>query len=93
MSETTDDTPSIKTVEKGNEYYHVEFRDEDQFDTIRTPDWAENAAQSVSAGAEVRTGQIEDSDVWKVMSVLIKKKAGEDTARDQASEIIEKIET
>lgn len=87
------DIPDINTVGEGDDYYHVEFRDEDTFDTIRTPDWAENAAQSVSDNAEVRTGQVEDSDDWKVESVLIKKSAGKDTARDQAKEIIEKIET
>lgn len=85
--------PDVKTVEEGDDYYHVGFRDEDQFDTIRTPDWAENAAQSVSEGAEVRTGQEEDSDEWKVQSVLIKKSAGKDIAKDQAKEIIEKIES
>jgi hypothetical protein len=87
------DIPDINTVGEGDDYYHVEFRDEDEFDTIRTPDWAENAAQSVSDGSEVRTGQREESDEWQVMSVLIKKSAGEDTARDQAQEIVEKIET
>jgi hypothetical protein len=87
------DIPDINTVGEGDDYYHVEFRDEDQFETIRTPDWAENAAHSVSDGAEVRTGQRDESDEWQVMSVLIKKSAGEDTARDQAEEIVEKIET
>lgn len=86
-------TPNINTVGEGDDYYHVEFRDEDEFDTIRTPDWAENAAQSVSDGAEVRTGQMEDSDDWKVASVLIKKSAGKSTAKDEAKEIIEKIES
>ena len=85
--------PDVNTVDEGDDYYHVEFRDEDQFETIRTPDWAENAAQSVSDGAEVRTGQRDESDEWQVMSVLIKKSAGEDTARDQAQEIVDKIET
>lgn len=87
------DVPDINTVGEGDDYYHVEFRDEEMFDTIRTPDWAENAAQSVSDNAEVRTGQLEDSDDWRVKSVLIKKSAGKDTAREQANEIIEKIET
>lgn len=87
------DIPDINTVGEGDDYYHVEFRDEDNFDTIRTPDWAENAAQSVSDNAEVHTGQLEDSDDWKVESVLIKKSAGKDTAKDQAKEIIKKIET
>lgn len=87
------DVPDINTVGEGDDYYHVEFRDEDEFDTIRTPDWAENAAQSVSDGAEVHTGQLEGSDEWTVESVLIDKHAGEDKAREQATAVIEKIET
>lgn len=87
------DIPDVNTVGEGDEYYHVEFRDEDEFETIRTPDWAENAAQSVSDGAEVRTGKRENSDDWQVASVLIKKSAGEDKAREQAKDIVEKIES
>ena len=85
--------PDVNTVGEGDDYYHVEFRDEDEFETIRTPDWAENAAQSVSDSAEVRTGQREDSDDWQVASVLIKKSVGENKAKDQATEIVEKIES
>lgn len=36
---------------------------------------------------------VEEGDEWKVQSVLIKKQAGEETARDQAEEIIETIES
>ena len=87
------DIPAVNTVGEGEDYYHVEFRDEDEFETMRTPDWAENAAQSVSDGAEVRTGKRKNSDDWQVASVLIKKSAGEDKAREQAKEIVEKIES
>lgn len=87
------DAPDVKKVEAEDDYYHVRFRDPDRFDTIRTPDWAENPAESISEGSEVRMGQEEDSDDWSVQSVLIKKQAGEDTAREQAKEIAEKIES
>jgi hypothetical protein len=87
------DTPSIQTVETEDEFIHVRFRDPDDFDTIRTPDWAANAAQDVSDGAEVRTGKRKDSDDWEVQSVLIKKSVGEDKAREQAEEVVEKIES
>jgi hypothetical protein len=87
------DAPSIQTVETEDEYIHVRFRDPDDFDTIRTPDWAENPAQDVSEGAEVRTGDREGDDDWEVQSVLIKKNVGEDKAREQAKEIVEKIES
>ncbi|RBI63444.1 hypothetical protein [halophilic archaeon] len=85
------DVPDVEAVETEDEYIHVRFRDPDEFDTIRTPDWAKNPAQDVSEGAEVRTGQEEDSDEWEVQSVLIKKSVGEDKARDQAKEIVDKI--
>ena len=85
--------PGIQMVDTEDEYIHVRFRDPDEFDTIRTPDWAANAAGSVSDGAEVRTGKRKDSDDWEVESVLIKKNVGEDKAKEQAKQIVEKIES
>lgn len=87
------ETPEINAVETEDDYIHVQFRDPDRFDEIRTPDWAENAAQSVSDGAKVRTGKLEDSDNWLVETVLLAKSVGEDKAREQAAEIVEKIES
>ena len=87
------DTPNIDTVEEGDDYYHVRYRDPDEFDEIRTPDWAEEASDSVSEGSEVRTGKREEGDDWEVQSVLIRKQAGEDKAREQAEEIVQKIES
>ena len=86
-------TPEIRTVETSDEYVHVRFRDPDEFETIRTPDWAADAASSVSEGAEVRTGKKKDSDDWEVESVLIEKSVGEEEARERATEIVEKIES
>lgn len=83
----------VNTVETEDEYIHVRFRDPDEFDEIRTPDWAENPAHSVSEGSEVRMGQTEGSDDWEVQSVLIQKNVGEDKAEEQAKEIVEKIES
>lgn len=80
-------------VETEDDYIHVRFQDPDEFDEIRTPDWAENPAHSVSEGSEVRMGQEDDSDDWDVQSVLIKKSVGEDKAREQAKEIVDKIES
>ena len=84
---------AIQSVETEDEYIHVRFRDPDRYGTIRTPDWAKDPAESVSAGAEVRTGQREGEDDWEVQSVLIKKSVGEEKAREQAREIVEKIES
>ena len=85
--------PDINTVETDEDYIHVRFRDPDEFDEIRTPDWAENPAHSVSEGSEVRTGEEKGSDDWEVQSVLIKKSVGENKAKEQAQEIVEKIQS
>lgn len=86
-------TSDINTVETEDDYIHIQFQDPDQFEEIRTPDWAANAAQSVSDGAEVRTGKHENSDDWEVETVLVKTSVGEDKAKDQAVEIVEKIKS
>jgi hypothetical protein len=40
--------PTGETVEETDDYVHVRFRDPDDFETIRTPDRAENAASDVA---------------------------------------------
>lgn len=85
--------PNVIDVDESDEYIHVTFRDPDDFETIRTPDWAENAAASVSEGAEVRTGKRTDSDDWEIQSVLVEKSHGEDEAREQAKQIVDEIES
>lgn len=86
---------SPNDVEKSDDYYHVRFRDPDQFDDIRTPDWAESPADSVASGSEVRTGHEDDGDDWKIQSVLIPTDAAddEDHAADLAADIDSKIES
>ena len=83
---------SPTNVETADEYIHVRFRDPDQFEEIRTPDWAEQPAHSVSSGSEVRMGKERNDDDWKIAAVLVKKNVGEDKAAEQATEIAEKIE-
>ena len=87
------DDSDIRAVEEGDEYIHVRFRDPDEFDEIRTPDWAREVAESVSTGAEVRTGHHGDGDDWEIQSVLVKKNVGTEKAREQAVKIAEKIES
>lgn len=87
------DTPDIDKVEPEDDYIHVRFRDPDRYDDIRTPDWAEQPAHSVSEGSEVRTGKVEGEDDWEVTSVLIDKHVDEDKAKEQAREIVDKIES
>jgi len=86
------DYPDPKAVDTEDEYIHVRYRDPDDFETIRTPDWADQASDSVSEGSEVRTGKRKDSDDWEVQSVLIDKGVGEDGAEEKANEIVETIE-
>ena len=87
------DTPDVNKVETEDDYIHVRFRDPDRYDEVRTPDWAEEPAHSVSEGSEVRTGKVEGEDEWEVTSVLVKKSVGEEKAEEQATEIVEKIES
>lgn len=82
----------IQEVEEGEDFIHVRFRDPDSLESIRTPDWAEEVANSVSEGAEVRMGKREEDDEWVPQSVLVKKNVGEEKAREQATKIVEKIE-
>lgn len=87
------DIPAVQRVESEEDYIHVRFRDPDRYDEIRTPDWADQPAESVSSGSEVRTGKRAGSDDWETVSVLIKKSVGEDKAEEQATKIVEKIES
>lgn len=85
--------PEPKTVELEDEYYHVRFRDPDEFSEIRTPDWATEVAEDVEKKSKVRTGRREGSDDWVVQSVLIPKSVEKSEARSKAKQIIEKIES
>ena len=87
----------VETIEEGDEYYHVRYRNPDDFDDIRTPGWARNAAESVCEGSEVRTGHASggEDDDWDIQSVLIPVDAVPDSeeAAEKAREIVEKIES
>ena len=84
--------PEVKAVELEGDFYHVRFRDPNDFAEIRTPEWATNAAREISDGAKVRMGKRRDGDSWAVQSVLIGKTVGESKSREQAEKIIRKIE-
>jgi len=82
----------VEKVETEDNYHHVRFNDPDEYDTIRTPDWADEASDSVIEGSEVRTGKMEGSDEWETQSVLIpKEKVSKEEATELAKEIVEKI--
>lgn len=81
-----------QSVEKGDEYIHVRYRDPDDFDEIRTPDWAAKVGDSVAPGSEVRMGQEKGDDDWAVQSVLLRaENTDEDEAKRLADDIVEKI--
>lgn len=84
--------PTPETIEQGDEYIHVRYRDPDDFEKIRTPDWADEVSDSVVEGSEVRMGQFEASDDWEPQAVLVPEGTDEETAREQADEILRKIE-
>ncbi|QPV63303.1 hypothetical protein I7X12_01325 [Halosimplex litoreum] len=86
---------SIQGVERTENYYHVRYRDPDEFDEIRTPDWAATVAGSVVSGAEVRTGDEHGNDEWTAQSVLIPVDgvADESEGRDAADEIVAKMDS
>ncbi|ELZ23163.1 hypothetical protein C475_15979 [Halosimplex carlsbadense 2-9-1] len=86
---------SIQGVEQTENYYHVRYRDPDEFDEIRTPDWAANVAGSVVSGAEVRTGDEHGNEDWTAQSVLVPVDGvgDESAARDAADEIVAKMES
>ncbi|MFC6838189.1 hypothetical protein [Halomarina ordinaria] len=89
------DEPTVEGTERGDDYYHVRFRDPDEFDEIRTPDWAGNAAGSVVDGSEVRTGRESGDDDWELQSVLVPVDAvdDEDEATARARDIVDDIES
>lgn len=84
--------PSPKTVERGDEFWHVWVREPDEFGEIRTPVWAAEVAGSVVSGSEVRTGHRAGSDDWVVQSVLVPASVERSRAESQAEEILEKLE-
>lgn len=84
--------PKPKLVELEGDYFHIRFREPGDFSEIRTPQWATDAAGDVQEGAKVRTGKRKGGDEWVVQSVLIPESVGKAKAREQANEILEKLE-
>ncbi|AGN01829.1 hypothetical protein L593_09420 [Salinarchaeum sp. Harcht-Bsk1] len=85
--------PTIQSIDESDEYLHVRYRDPDEFEEIRTPDWAAEVAESVVEGGEVRMGRDESQDEWRVQSVLVPTPSDTQEAESAASEIVEKIQS
>lgn len=83
---------TVKTVERGDSYYHVRFRDPDTFGEIRTPAWANRSARSVVPESKVRMGR-NDDDEWLVQSVLVPIDAvtDDDDASRRALQVVTKV--
>jgi hypothetical protein len=68
----------LKATTQG-EFHHIRMRSPEQFELIRTPDWAAHAASSIVDGAEVRTGRTSSGD-WKIQAVLVPRARGRSLA-------------
>lgn len=83
--------PDAASVETGDEFIHIRYRDHERFERERTPDWAARTAEAISADSEVRMGRRESGD-WAVQSVLVRKHFGGQNAREQADQVVREIE-
>jgi hypothetical protein len=82
-----------ESIDEGEQYYHVRYRDPDDFSSIRTPDWAESPAGSVVEDGEVRMGDEAGNDDWEVQSVLVPVDGRDEAEAERlADEIVEKID-
>lgn len=83
----------IKKVTREGDLYHVRYRPPSQFEKIRTPDWAQNVAESVSKGGKIRMGQT-PAGTWLIQSILIAPKGvrGKNHAKSLAGRIRRKLE-
>jgi len=61
---------TVKAVDRYEDYYHVRFRDADEFDELETPDWASELVEAELPRSEVWMGQ-DETDEWLVQSVRV----------------------
>ena len=80
------------TVETEGGYVCIRYRDPETFETVRTPEWAEKASESVVDGSEVRLGKRSDTEHWIPVEVRIPEPIDHADARRQANEILQRIE-
>lgn len=80
------------TVETEGDYVYIRYRDPEEFETVKTPEWARKASESVVSGSELRVGKRPDTDHWIPVEVLIPEPVDPADARRQANEILQRIE-
>ena len=90
------DQPDVNAVETTEEHYRFRFRDRTRFEELAdTPQWAQEAVETVSDDATVRMGRLPDSDSLQVESVEAPRKPnlGREDAKNVAEKIVESIRT
>ena len=88
------DQSDIDTVETTEDHYRFQFRDRERFDELTdAPEWAQEAAETISDGATVRMGRLPDSDALQVESVEVPRKPnlGREEAKNVAEKIVEEL--
>lgn len=80
------------TVESNGDYVCVRYRDSEEFESLRTPEWTRKAAESVVDGSELRVGKRAGGENWMPQEVFIPEPVDATDARRQANEILQRIE-
>lgn len=88
------DQSDIEVVETTEDHYRFQLRDREQFDELTgSPDWAQEAADTISRGASIQMGRLPESDSLQVESVAVPRKPnlGREEAKNVTEKIVEKI--
>lgn len=84
--------PTINDVQAGGARYTVVFRDSGLFDDLSMPDWAQQVAADVCAGAEVRLGAVGTDSIVQAVSIRAADVDGKKAACELAHEIARRID-
>lgn len=84
--------PQPSTIEINDDYVCVRYRDPEEFETLRTPEWARKAAESVADGSELRVGKPAKGENWIPQEVRFPEPVDTTDARRKADEILQRIE-
>lgn len=84
--------PQPSTVETNGDFLRVRYRDPEEFETLRTPEWARKTAESVVDGSELWRGKQAGGENWIRQEVLIPEPVDSTDAGRKANEILQRIE-
>lgn len=82
----------LLAVESVGDYLRVRYHDPEKLESLRTPEWARKAAESVVEGSKLRVGKRADSESWIPIEVLIPRPVDATDARRQADEVLQRIQ-